>query len=225
MNFGNKALFRNRRQAGEELGQELKPFRREGESGLVLGLPRGGVPVAYGVATVLELPLDIFLVRKLGLPGHEELALGAIASDGVRTINRDVVKHFDIPEDVIDSVTRQEQGILARRERDYRGSRPNIQVADRSVFLIDDGLATGASMKAAARALRRFDPEKIIVGVPVAAEEACAEVEEEVDYVVCLHAPRPFRGVGLWYEDFSQTTDDEVRRLLEAYPVHDDAHT
>lgn len=182
---------------------------------LVLALPRGGVPVAYEVAHVLNAPLDIFLVRKLGVPGHEELAMGAIASGGTRVLNQDVVRYLQIPDDVIDAVAADEQRELERRERAYREGRPAPSVEDQIVILIDDGLATGSTMRAAAAALRKQNPARIVVAVPVAPAETCEDFRAEVDEVVCAATPEPFRGVGLWYEDFSQTSDAEVRALLE----------
>jgi len=182
---------------------------------LVLALPRGGVPVAYEVAKQLGAPLDVFLVRKLGVPGYEELAMGAIASGGVRVINEDVVRYMDIPGEVIDLVAAGEQQEMERRERAYRDDRPLPEVKDRVLILVDDGLATGSSMRAAAQALRKQQPARIVVAVPVSAAQTCDEFRGEVDEVVCVNTPEPFQGVGLWYEDFSQTTDEEVRELLE----------
>jgi predicted phosphoribosyltransferase len=185
---------------------------------LVLALPRGGVPVAYEVAKELKAPLDVFLVRKLGVPGYEEVAMGAIASGGIRVINKDVVQQLNIPGEVIDAVAADEQRELERRERAYRDNRPPPNVKGRVVILIDDGLATGSTMRAAAAALRKQEPARIVVAVPVSSPETCDEFLSEVDEIVCAVTPEPFRGVGLWYEDFSQTTDEEVRRLLEQEP-------
>ena len=185
------------------------------EDVVVLGLPRGGVPVAYEVAKALDAPLDIFIVRKLGLPGHEELAMGAIASGGVRVLNQDVVQALEIPERVIDAVARREQQELERREKIYRGNRPKPVLKDKTVILIDDGLATGASMRAAVAGLRAQNPARIIVAVPTAAPETCEAFEDTVDEVVCATTPQPFYGVGLWYQDFAQVTDEEVRQLLQ----------
>lgn len=182
---------------------------------LVLALPRGGVPVAYEVAKQLGAPLDIFLVRKLGVPGHEELAMGAIASGDVRVINEDIVSYLRIPEEVIDSIAEREQQELERREQSYRVDRPPPDLNGRVVILIDDGLATGSTMRAAAAALRKQDPARIVVAVPVSSPETCNEFRSEVDEIVCAVTPEPFRGVGMWYHDFSQTTDEEVRELLE----------
>jgi putative phosphoribosyl transferase len=182
---------------------------------IVLGLPRGGVPVAFEVARALNAPLDIFLVRKLGLPGHEELAMGAIASGGLRVLNDDIVGALNIPEAVVVAVARRERAELERRERAYRGDRPPLDVHGKTVILVDDGLATGSSMRAAVAGLRARQPAQIVVAVPTAAPETCEAFENEVDEVVCAVTPQPFFGVGMWYEDFSQTSDEEVRRLLE----------
>ena len=207
-------LFKDRRDAGRKLAQELLPYAGRSDV-TVLALPRGGVPVAYEVARALNAPLDIFIVRKLGLPGHEELAIGAIASGGVRVLNHDIVQALKVPQTLIDTVTRQELQELERRERAYRGDRPPPEVRGRTVILVDDGLATGASMRAAVAALRAQNPARIVVGVPTAAPETCQAFESEVDEIVCAMTPEPFYGVGRWYEDFSQTTDEEVRALLE----------
>ena len=204
--------FANRTEAGKVLATKLMKYANRGDV-LVLALPRGGVPVAYEVARALHAPLDVFLVRKLGVPGHEELAMGAIASGGVRVLNEEVAIYFD--EAAIDAVATREQEELKRRERLYRGDRPAPDVRGRTVILVDDGLATGSTMRAAAAALRKMQPAKIIVAVPVAAPETCEEFRHEVDEVVCAVTPEPFMAVGLWYEDFSQTSDDEVRQLLE----------
>jgi predicted phosphoribosyltransferase len=182
---------------------------------LVLALPRGGVPVAFEVARSLHAPLDVFLVRKLGVPGHPELAMGAIASGGVRALNEDVLRVLQIPEEVIDSVAEEEQQELVRREQLYRGARPAPDVRGRTVILINDGLATGSTMRAAVAALRQQQPARIVVAVPVGAPETCAELQDEADQMVCARMPEPFHAVGLWYSDFAQTTDDEVRELLE----------
>jgi predicted phosphoribosyltransferase len=181
---------------------------------LVLALPRGGVPVAFEVARALGAPLDVFLVRKLGVPGHEELAMGAIATGGVRVVNEAVVRELGIGGEVIDAVAGRERAELERRERAYRGERPAPEVRGRAVILVDDGLATGSTMRAAALAVRRQEPERVVVAAPVAARATCAELLAEVDDVVCAATPEPFYGVGRWYEDFSQTTDEEVRELL-----------
>ncbi|HEX9837978.1 MAG TPA: phosphoribosyltransferase [Anaerolineales bacterium] len=208
------ALFKDRRDAGKQLAQELTAYAGRSVV-IVLALPRGGVPVAYEVARALHAPLDIFIVRKLGLPGHEELAIGAIASGGVRVLNEDIVRALNIPAAVIESIARRELQELERRERTYRGNRPPPEVRGRTVVLVDDGLATGASMRAAVAALRAQNPARIVVAVPTAAPETCEAFESEVDEIVCAMTPEPFYGVGRWYEDFSQTTDEEVRALLE----------
>src|SRR4051812_48324710 len=205
--------FRNRAEAGRLLAGRLRQYAGRDDV-VVLGLPRGGVPVAFEVARALGAPLDVFLVRKLGVPGHEELALGAIATGGVRLLNPDVVRGLGVPPHVIDQVTATELAELERREREYRGDRPPPDVRGKTVILIDDGLATGASMRAAVAALRQEKPARIVVAVPIAAPTTCEEFEDEVDEVVCARTPEPFYAVGLWYEDFSQTTDEEVRELL-----------
>lgn len=206
-------IFRNRRDAGRQLATRLREYAGR-EDVVVLALPRGGVPVAYEVARALGSPLDIFLVRKLGVPGHEELAMGAIASGGTQVLNERTISYLGIPDVAIHAVAQREQRELERREHAYRGSRPRIDVAGKTVILIDDGLATGASMRAAAIALRRMDPAKIVVAVPVASEDTCAIFRREVDETVCAVTPVPFYGVGQWYLNFSQTTDEEVRDLL-----------
>jgi putative phosphoribosyl transferase len=180
----------------------------------VLALPRGGVPVAFEVARALNAPLDVFVVRKLGVPGHEELAMGAIASGGARVLNQDVLRALGISRGVVDLVAEREQRELLRREREYRDGRAPVDIRNRTVILVDDGLATGSSMRVAAIALKQKDPAKIIAAVPVGAPETCAEFESEVDKVVCATTPEPFRAVGEWYRDFSQTSDEEVRALL-----------
>jgi predicted phosphoribosyltransferase len=205
--------YADRVQAGQELAASLKEFA--GRAGvLVLALPRGGVPVAYEVARALGAPLDLFLVRKLGVPGQEELAMGAIASGGVQVLNREVVEMLQIPEQVIAQVAEHEQEELTRRQREYRGARPEPEVTGKTVILVDDGLATGSTMRAAAEALRHAGAERLVVAVPVAPPETCAALGREVDQIVCLMTPEPFYGVGMWYEDFAQTTDEEVRELL-----------
>jgi predicted phosphoribosyltransferase len=206
-------IFRDRKDAGRQLAEKLKKYANRPDV-LILALPRGGVPVAFEVAQQLKVPLDIFLVRKLGVPGYEELAMGAIASGGERIINDDVVRYLQIPGEVIDAVAAEEQRELERRERAYRDDRPPPDVKGRVAILIDDGLATGSTMRAAAAALRKQVPKRIVVAVPVSAPETCNEFRNEVDEIVCAVTPEPFRGVGLWYEDFSQTTDEEVRELL-----------
>jgi predicted phosphoribosyltransferase len=183
---------------------------------VVLGLPRGGVPVAREVADKLSAPLDVFLVRKLGTPGHRELAMGAIASGGVRVLNEDVIRWYGLGRDVIDAIAAEEQQELERRERLYRGDREPPPVAGRVVILVDDGLATGSTMKAAVDAVRMLHPARVVVAVPVGAAETCRELALRADDVVCARTPDPFSAVGLWYEDFSQTTDEEVQRALRS---------
>lgn len=207
-------LYRDRREAGRFLARQLTDYTDRPDV-LVLALPRGGVPVAYEVARELHAPLDVFLVRKLGVPGHEELALGAIASGGVRVLSEDVVRALGISEDVVATIAAKELQELKRRERAYRGNRPAPDVRGKTVILIDDGLATGSTMRAAVAALRRQEPARIVVAVPVGAAETCAELQGEADEAVCAQTPDPFYAVGLWYRDFSQTTDEEVRELLE----------
>lgn len=209
----NGVLYEDRREAGQKLAQKLVRYADRPDV-IVLGLPRGGVPVAFEVARALNAPLDIFLVRKLGVPGHSELAMGAIASGGVRVLNEDVVRSLAISGQVIERVAAREQWELQRRERAYRGDKPAPDVRNRTVILIDDGLATGASMKAAVDALRTMGPARIVVAVPVAPPETCAEFKDDVDEIVCAATPRPFFGVGAWYRDFSQTTDAEVKEFL-----------
>jgi putative phosphoribosyl transferase len=205
--------FRDRTQAGHLLANRLSLYKDHPEV-LVLGLPRGGVPVAYEIARELHAPLDVFVVRKLGVPWHPELAMGAIASDGVEVLNVDVVTAYNIPPHVIRAVAEQEGQELQRRLRHYRGNRPLPQLKDRTIILVDDGLATGSTMRAAISAVRQQQPRAVVVAVPVAAASTCEELKAEVDQIVCLQTPPDFSAVGLWYQDFSQTSDEEVRRLL-----------
>ena len=207
-------LFRDRTEAGRLLADRLGAYADRPDV-LVLALPRGGVPVGYEVARALHAPLDVFLVRKLGAPGHGELAMGAIASGGVRVLNEGVVRGLGVTPEEIDAAAAAEQRELERRERAYRGGRPPLDVRGRTVILVDDGLATGSTMRAAVEALRRLGPARIVVAVPVGAPETCEEFHAEADDVVCARTPDPFYAVGLWYGDFSQTTDEEVRELLE----------
>src|SRR5437016_5633987 len=211
--------FRDRSEAGRLLAAKLRAYANRPDV-VVLALPRGGVPVAFEVARALAAPLDIFLVRKLGVPGHEELAMGAIASGGVRVLNPDVVAGLDIPEHVVGSVAASELRELERRERAYRDDRPPVEAQGKLVILVDDGLATGSTMRAAAAALRRKSPRRLVVGVPVAAPGTCDALQDEVDEIVCAITPEPFYAVGLWYADFRQTTDDEVRQLLNRANRH-----
>lgn len=233
MSVFHAVRFRDRIEAGDLLGRELArrlpawrglpsappergPKPPPHDDVIVLALPRGGVPVGYRVARALGVPLDVFIVRKLGLPGHEELAMGAIASGGVRVLNRDVLDYMPVSPQMIDTVAQREQRELERRESEYRGARPPLDVHGKTVIVVDDGLATGSTMRAAVAALRKMEPQQVIIAVPVAAESTCNEFRAErlADEVVCLRTPEPFQAVGLWYEDFSQTTDAEVHQLL-----------
>lgn len=209
-----KKFFKDRTEAGRFLAEKLADYTNN-PNVVVLALPRGGVPVAYEVAQTLNAPLDIFVVRKLGVPGYDELAMGAIASGGVRVLNSRVVDYLDISDQMIETVAVREQRELERRERLYRGPRPPVDVRGRTVIIVDDGMATGSTMRAAVRALRQQQPEKIIVAVPVGARETCDSFAKEVDTMcVCAITPEPFDGVGLWYRDFAQTSDEEVQQLL-----------
>ena len=205
--------FRDRREAGRLLAQKLTTYNEQ-PGVIVLALPRGGVPIAYEVSRALQAPLDLFVVRKLGVPGQEQLAMGAVATGGVRVLNEPVVAGLRIPAAVVDAVTASQQRELAARERLYRGERPPPDVGGRTAILVDDGLATGATMRAAVAALRRQQPARVVVAVPVAAPETCDELRAVADDVICVVTPEPFHSVGLWYQDFAQTTDDEVRTLL-----------
>ncbi len=205
--------FTYRAEAGELLAARLSALANRDDV-IVLGLPRGGVPVGYEVAKALGVALDVFVVRKLGVPGHEELAMGAIASGDVRLVNHDVVGALGIPESVIDRVAERELIELERREQLYRGSRPLTPLANKTVILVDDGLATGSTMRAAVTAVRHQQPAQIIVAVPVGAPSTCSELSKDADQVVCLRSPEPFVAVGLWYRDFTPTSDAEVRALL-----------
>jgi putative phosphoribosyl transferase len=206
-------FFHDRHDAGRQLAAHLDPYAGRSDV-IVLALPRGGVPVGYEVARALGAPLDVFLVRKLGVPGHEELAMGAIASGGVRVLNEDVVSDLRISDRWVDVVAARELAELRRREEAYRDGRPAPDVRGRVAILVDDGLATGASMRAAVSALKRLGPAKVVVAVPVGAAQTCRELEPLADEVVCAETPDPFYAVGTWYQDFDQTTDDEVRELL-----------
>jgi len=205
--------FRDRTEAGQLLAERLRHYASRADV-VVLALPRGGVPVAYEVAKALDAPLDVFVVRKLGVPGHEELAMGAIASGGVLVLDEGIVKRLGISESEIQRAVEAELRELSRREEAYRRGREPPDVAGKTVILVDDGLATGSTMGAAALAVRRLGPARVVVAVPVASAETCDEFRDAVDEVVCGVTPRPFHAVGLWYRDFSQTTDDEVRLLL-----------
>ena len=208
------SLFEDRAQAGRLLAKSLASYASR-EDVVVLGLPRGGVPVAYEVAKALRAPMDVFIVRKLGAPGHEELAMGAIASGGVRVLNPGVVRSLGISEDVIDASAYRQHQELERRETLYRRGRPAVELKDKVVILVDDGMATGASMRAAVIGVKAHDPGKVIVAVPTAAAEACSTIGQMVDDEIrCAATPEPFYGVGYWYDDFHQTSDNEVASLL-----------
>ncbi len=206
--------FENRGAAGQTLATRLAQYANRPEV-LVLALPRGGVPVGYEVARALHVPLDVFVVRKIGVPSQPELAMGAIASGGMEVINESTIRAMDIDEDTFRTVAAAEHVELERREKAYRGQRPPLDVSNRIIILIDDGLATGSSMRVAVLALRQKNPKRIIVAVPVGAPGACETLGQIADEVICLRMPEPFHAIGLWYEDFSQTTDDEVRTMLQ----------
>ncbi|MEI9430468.1 erythromycin esterase family protein [Mesorhizobium sp. Cs1299R1N3] len=206
-------VFSDRREAGRKLATELKDYAGRRDV-IVLALPRGGVPVAYEVARALKAPLDVFVVRKLGVPGHEELAMGAIATSGVRVLNEQLVDELSVPQHVIDAVASREEQELLRRERLYRGGRPPLRVKGRTVIIVDDGLATGSTMRAAVSALRESRPARVIAAVPVGSPDICDAMRADADEVVCATTPQPLLGVGRWYEDFSQTSDEEVKTLL-----------
>jgi putative phosphoribosyl transferase len=209
----DRKRFRDRSEAGRLLAQLLRAYA-DRDDVIVLALPRGGVPVAYEVAKALGAPLDVFVVRKLGVPGYEELAMGAIASGGTVVLDRDLIRRLGISEDDLRRAIATEVRELERRESAYRRGRGPLDLQDKTVILVDDGLATGSTMRAAALAVREQRPKQIVVAVPVAAEETCAEFRDDVDDIVCAVTPKPFHAVGLWYDDFSQTSDDEVRELL-----------
>lgn len=215
--------FEDRREAGQHLAERLS--RYAGEDILVLGLPRGGVPVAYEVAKKLNAPLDIFTVRKLGVPGHEEYAMGAIASGGVRVLNDEALRELGITAAEIEDAIEEEQEELERRETLYRRDRPAPALEGRTVLLVDDGMATGASMTAALKALRQHNPARVIVAVPAASRTVCEQFEALVDEVVCGITPEPFMAVGVWYEQFEQTTDQEVQELLDRAEAFGGAQT
>jgi putative phosphoribosyl transferase len=208
------SIYRDRRDAGRALAAALTKYQGQGRL-VVLALPRGGVPVGYEVARALGAPLDVFVVRKLGVPGHEELAMGALASGGARVLNDPVISALRISPSAIEAVAGKEQHELARREHLYRGQLPRLDVRKKTVLLVDDGLATGSTMRAAVAGLKQLAPQRIVVAVPIAAPATCRELSREVDEIVCAATPEPLDAVGLWYEDFSQTTDQEVRQLLE----------
>jgi putative phosphoribosyl transferase len=212
---GETMLFRNREEAGRRLAAALSERGDLGSHPLVLALPRGGVPVAAPVAEALDAPLDVLVVRKLGMPGHSELAMGAVAPGGVRVLNEEIVRSFAIDPSAIEQVAERELAELERRERLYRGGRPAPDVKDRVVVLIDDGLATGATMRVAIEALRSQGAGRIVVAVPVAAPDVCQVIDEQAESALCLETPEPFAAVGRWYLEFPQTSDEEVRELLE----------
>ncbi|OFW03516.1 MAG: phosphoribosyl transferase [Acidobacteria bacterium RIFCSPLOWO2_02_FULL_67_36] len=208
--------FTDRRAAGKELAASLRHYSGSPDV-VVLALPRGGVPVAFEVAGALDAPLDIFLVRKLGLPGHPELAMGAIASGGVRVLNEDVMNWYVVPEAAIEAVAREEQAELERRDREYRQGKPLADLRGKVAILVDDGLATGSTMRAAVGAVRQLGPTRVVVAVPVGAPSTCTQFKGIADEIVCARTPEPFSAVGQWYRDFSQTTDAEVRALLDEH--------
>jgi predicted phosphoribosyltransferase len=220
MNGGQ--AYRDRREAGEILAAQVQEHAEPGPT-VVLALPRGGVPVGFEVARTLDAPLDVFVVRKLGVPGHEELAMGAIAAGGFKVLNEPLVAQLGITRREIDDVTARETAELERREALYRENRPPMSIRGRVAVLVDDGLATGFTMRAAIAAIRKHRPARLIVAVPVGAPETCEELSREVDTLICPLQPEPFHAVGLWYRDFSPTTDDEVREYLAAAAV--DQHT
>ena len=207
-------LFRDRTEAGYLLANELKRYQNR-ENVLVLALPRGGVPVGFEVAQALHAPLDVFVVRKLGVPGHEELAMGAIASGGVRVLNEEVVNELQISGATIEAVAAKEREELKRRELLYRGHNVPPDIHRKTIILVDDGIATGSTMRAAIGAIKQQKPARLVVAAPTGAASSCAEIETQVDELVCLMTPRDFYAVGQWYENFSQTSDEEVARLLE----------
>jgi putative phosphoribosyl transferase len=212
----DQAPFRDRREAGRVLAHKLKKYAGRHEV-VMLALPRGGVPVAFEVAEALGAPMDIFLVRKLGTPGHRELAMGAIASGGIRVLNDEVVRWLGISDEQIDAVSREEQRELERRQQAYLEGRPLTPLEGRIVILVDDGLATGSTMRAAVQAVRQRNPARIVVAVPVGARDTCSEMAALADEVICARMPEPFSAVGQWYLDFEQTTDSEVMGLIHEH--------
>jgi putative phosphoribosyl transferase len=208
--------FADRHEAGVELASHLQAYRGRPDV-IVLALPRGGVPVAFEIAESLDVALDIFLVRKLGMPGHPEFAMGAIASGGVRVLSDDVIRWYGVPHSAVEAVTRQELAELERRESEYRQGRQPTSLRQKVVVLVDDGLATGSTMRAAVQAVRVQHPARVIVAVPVGSPSTCAEFAHITDETVCARTPEPLSAVGLWYRDFSQTTDEEVRALLQQH--------
>lgn len=211
--------FRNRKEAGKMLAQNLTAYANE-ENLLVLALPRGGVPVAFEVAKALNAPLDVCIVRKLGVPGHKELAMGAIASGGIGVLNSDVINTLGIDKETIQAVAAEELQELQRRDRTYRGDALPLNVENKTVILIDDGIATGSTMRAAIGILQQQQPQKIVVAIPVAPASTYKELQSEVDEIVCLQIPEILSAIGLWYEDFAQTTDEEVKEILDLQSVN-----
>ena len=214
--FNDLQAYTDRREAGRELAARLQEYAGRDDV-IVLALPRGGVPVAFEVAAALKAPLDVFLVRKLGTPGHRELAMGAIASGGIRVLNDEVVQWLGISGDQIDAISREEQHELERRETVYRSGRSLPSLTGRIVILVDDGLATGSTMRAAVQAVKQQQPARVIVAVPVGARDTCDDLRQAADSVVCARTPTPFSAVGQWYRNFEQTSDEEVRQLLAAH--------
>ncbi|MDB6067689.1 MAG: putative phosphoribosyltransferase [Pedosphaera sp.] len=208
------AQYQDRYEAGEFLADKLRHHAGDPDL-LVLALPRGGVPVGYEVAAALEAPLDVFLVRKLGVPGYEELAMGAVASGGVKILNDDVIRQVGIPGNMIDAIVQEKERELGQQEKIFRGERPSVDIKGRTVILVDDGLATGASMRAAVKAVKSKGPKSVIVAVPIGSSDSCQQLQTEVDEVFCAMTPDPFYAVGAWYSDFMQITDEEVRELLD----------
>ncbi len=223
MNKERWVLFKNRIDAGQQLANQLERYA-DRPNLIILALPRGGVPVGFEIAQKLHAPLDTFLVRKLGVPGQEELAMGAIATGGVRVLNRELIERLHIPRERVEQISETEERELHRREKAYRGERPVLNLEGKIVILVDDGLATGASMYAAVLAVRELRPVRVVVAVPTAAEETCASFDRVVDEIICMITPAPFYGVGAWYEDFAQVSDEEVRDLLRInaleFPIH-----
>ena len=213
------APFEDRHHAGAELASHLRQYGDRSDV-VVLALPRGGVPVGFEVSEALHAPLDVFVVRKLGMPGHPEFAIGALASGGVRVLSEDVIRWYSIPQDAIDAVIRSELAELTRREREYREGRPLTNVRGSVVILVDHGLATGSTMRAAVQAVRAKEPARVVVAVPVGAPDTCEQLAEIADEVVCARMPHPFSAVGLWYRHFDQTSDEEVRALLQRHAQH-----
>lgn len=210
-------MFADRREAGRELASHLDRYRDRHDV-VVLGLPRGGVPVAFEVAAALDAPLDVFVVRKLGMPGHPEFAIGAIASGGIRVLSEDVVRSYAVPDSVVEMITRDELVELERREREYRHGRPIANLRGAVAILVDDGLATGSTMRAAVQAVRGHNPARVVVAAPVGSLDACSQLAGVADETVCARTPPDFSAVGQWFRDFSQTSDDEVRDLLRRRP-------